>query len=37
MGWVVNTTLWPLYPRERDPIAVVEEAVWGTVPVWTGA
>ena len=19
MGWVVNATPWPLYPRERDP------------------
>jgi hypothetical protein len=19
MGWVTNATLWPLYPRERDP------------------
>jgi len=27
-GWVVNSTLWPLHPRERDPIPVVQEAGW---------
>jgi hypothetical protein len=27
-GWVVNVTPWPLYPRERDPASIVEEAEW---------
>ena len=27
-GWVVNATPRPLYPRERDPVAVVQEAGW---------
>jgi hypothetical protein len=30
MGWVVNATPWPLYPRGRD-------AVPASGPVWTGA
>jgi len=25
----VNTTPWPLYLRERDPVAIVQEAGWG--------
>jgi hypothetical protein len=25
-GWVVNATLRPLYPRERDPVPIVQEA-----------
>jgi hypothetical protein len=26
MGWVVNATHRPLYPRERDPVPIVQEA-----------
>jgi hypothetical protein len=26
-GWVVNTTPRQLYPRERDPVPIVQEAV----------
>jgi hypothetical protein len=26
MGWVVNATFQPLYPRERDPVPIVQEA-----------
>jgi hypothetical protein len=26
---VVNTTPWPLYLRERDPVPIVQEAGWG--------
>ena len=35
-GWVITTTLWLLYSRERDPVSLVEEAVWTLGPVWTG-
>jgi hypothetical protein len=27
----------PFYPRERGPLPVVQEAVWASAPVWTGA
>jgi hypothetical protein len=27
----------PLYPRERDPVPVVQEAGWAPGPVWTAA
>jgi len=37
MGWVVNDTPWPLYSRERGPVAMVKEAGWAPGPVWTGA
>ena len=37
MGWVVNATPRLLYPRERDPVPIVQEAGWATGPVWTGA
>jgi len=37
MGWVVNATTRPLYPRERDPVPIVQEAGWAPGPVWTGA
>ena len=36
MGWVVNATPQPLYPRERDPVPIVQEAGWVPGPVWTG-
>ena len=26
LGWLVNATPRPLYPRERDPVAIVQEA-----------
>jgi hypothetical protein len=34
---VVNATPRPLYPRERDPVPIVQEAAWAPGPVWTGA
>jgi hypothetical protein len=34
---MVNTTPWLLYPREREPLPILQEAVWDLVPVWTGA
>ena len=36
-GWVVNATSQSLYPRERDPVPIVQEARWVSQPVWTGA
>jgi hypothetical protein len=36
-GWVVNATPWPLYPRERDPVPIIQEDVCAPGPVWTGA
>ena len=37
MGWVVNATPRPLYPRERKPVPIVQEAGSAPVPVWKGA
>jgi len=37
MGWVVNATTRLLYSRERDPVTIVQEAVWAPDPLWTGA
>ena len=33
MEWVVNATPRPLYPREREPVAIVQEAGWASGPV----
>jgi len=30
MGWVVNATLRPFYPRERDPVPIVKKARWAS-------
>ena len=35
MGWVVNATPRPIYPR-KDPVPIVYEAGWAPGPVWTG-
>jgi hypothetical protein len=35
MGWVGNATYRPLYPRERDPATIVQEAGWAPELVWT--
>jgi len=32
---MANATSRPLYPRERDPLTIVQEAGWATGPVWT--
>ena len=37
MGWLVNTTSRPLYPRERNPVPIVQDAGWTPGPVWTRA
>jgi len=34
---VVDATLRPLYPRERDPVPIVQEAGWAPGSVWTDA
>ena len=36
-GWVVNVTPRPLYPRERCPVPVLQEAGWDAGSVCTGA
>jgi hypothetical protein len=33
---MANATPQPLYPRERDPVPIVQEAGWALGPVWTG-
>jgi hypothetical protein len=33
---VVNATPRPLYPGEKDPVRIVQEAGWVRGPVWTG-
>ena len=37
MGWVDNATPWSFYPRKRDPVPVVWEAMCAPGPVWTDA
>jgi len=34
MGWVVNATPRPLYPRERNALLIVQEDGWAPGPVW---
>jgi len=36
MGWVVNATPRPLYPQERNPVSIVQEAGWDPGTFWTG-
>jgi hypothetical protein len=36
-GWMIKVTLRPLYPRERDPVPILQEVEWDPVPVWKGA
>jgi len=37
-GWgVVNAKPRPLYSRGRDPVPIVQDAVWAREPVWAGA
>jgi hypothetical protein len=35
-GWVVNATLWPLYPQERNTMPILLAAGWAPGLVWTG-
>jgi len=32
-GWVVNATPRLLYPWERDPVPIVQEAGWASGPI----
>jgi hypothetical protein len=34
---MASSTPRPLYPRERDPVPIVQEAEWAPGPVWTAA
>jgi hypothetical protein len=34
---VVNANPRPLYPREREPVPILQEAGWAPRPVWKGA
>ena len=34
---MVNATPWLLYPREREPVPIVQEVAWAPRPVWMGA
>jgi len=34
---MVNATLRPFYPQERDPLPIEQEAGWAPGPVWTSA
>jgi hypothetical protein len=34
--WVVNTTPYLLYPLERYPVSILQEAGWASGPVWMG-
>jgi hypothetical protein len=36
-GLVVNATPRPLYPREKNPVPIIQEAGWASGPIWTGA
>jgi len=33
---MVNATLLPVYPREKDPLPIAQEAGWDPGPIWTG-
>ena len=35
-GWLTPRH-WPLNPRERDPVPIVQEAGWAPGPVWMGS
>jgi len=34
--WVVSAMPWLLYPLERNPVPIVQEAGWAPEPVWMG-
>ena len=34
--WIVNAMPWPIYPREREPVPIVQVG-WAPEPVGTGA
>jgi hypothetical protein len=36
LGWVVNATPRPIYPRERQLVLTVQEGGWTPGAIWTG-
>ena len=36
-GSVANATPWPICPRQRHPVLIVQEVRWVSGSVWTGA
>ena len=36
MGWVVKVTPRTLYPREKEPVPIIQEVGWSPATVWTG-
>ena len=36
-GWGVSITPRPFFTPRKDPVPIVQEAVWAPGPVWTGA
>jgi len=34
--WVISTIFRPHCPLERDPVPIVQEALWASALVWTG-
>jgi hypothetical protein len=34
--WVVSVKSHLLYPQEKDPVPIVQEATWVSGPVWVG-
>jgi len=37
LEWVINATVQPLYPRQRDTVSIVQETEWVPASVWTSA
>jgi hypothetical protein len=37
LGWVVNATYLPLYPRKRNLVPILREVAWVLRPVWVTA
>ena len=35
-GWVVSSTPWPHFNPGKDPVPILQEAIWAPGPVWTG-
>ena len=35
-GWVVSSTLRPHFTPGKDPVPILQQAVWAPGPVWTG-
>ena len=36
-GWVINATPRPFYPREGEPVPLIQKARWAPEAVWTAA